>query len=154
VDTLRDATVVASPRIASDPRWPHYVPAAVQLGLKAQLAVKLSLDDQGTVGGLNMYSTSTDKFDPQAPAIADLFATHAALALGQAREVDHVHQALRTREVIGQAMGLLMAQYRLDLDAAFAFLVRTSSRANIKVRDIAEQMVENHLAEIRREDPR
>jgi GAF domain-containing protein len=129
------------------------VPAAVQLGLKAQLAVKLSLDDQGTVGGLNMYSTSSDKFDPEAPAIADMFATHAALALGQAREIDHLHQALRTRELIGQAIGLLMAQYKLDPDAAFAFLVRSSSHANMKVRDIAEQMVEKHLAEIRREAP-
>jgi GAF domain-containing protein len=153
VDSLRDATAVAAPRIASDPRWPRYVPAAVQLGLKAQLAVKLYLDDQGTVGGLNMYSTESEEIDPQAAGIADLFATHAALALGKAREVDHLHQALRTREVIGQAIGLLMAQYKLDPDAAFAFLVRTSSRANVKVRDIAEQMVERHLAEeVRRED--
>jgi GAF domain-containing protein len=153
VDSLRDATVVAAPRISGDPRWPRYVPAAVHLGLKAQLAVKLYLDDQGTVGGLNMYSTSSEEIDPQAPGIADLFATHAALALGKAREVDHLHQALRTREVIGQAVGLLMAQYKLDPDGAFAFLVRSSSHANTKVRDIAAQMVESHLAEVKRENP-
>jgi GAF domain-containing protein len=153
VDSLRDATVVAAPRIKDDPRWPRYAPAAVQLGLKAQLAVKLYLDEQGTVGGLNMYSTASEEIDPQAPGIADLFATHAAVALGKAREVDHLHQALRTREVIGQAVGLLMAQYKLDTDAAFAFLVRTSSHSNIKVRDIAEQMIEKHIAETRREGP-
>jgi GAF domain-containing protein len=153
VDSLRDATVVAAPRIKDDPRWPRYAPAAVQLGLKAQLAVKLYLDEQGTVGGLNMYSTASEEIDPQAPGIADLFATHAAVALGKAREVDHLHQALRTREVIGQAIGLLMAQYQLDTDGAFAFLVRTSSHSNIKVRDIAEQMVEKHVGETRRESP-
>jgi GAF domain-containing protein len=153
VDSLRDATVVAAPRIKDDPRWPRYAPAAVQLGLKAQLAVKLYLDEQGTVGGLNMYSTASEEIDPQAPGIADLFATHAAVALGKAREVDHLHQALRTREIIGQAIGLLMAQYQLDTDGAFAFLVRTSSHSNIKVRDIAVQMVEKHVVETRRESP-
>jgi GAF domain-containing protein len=153
VDSLRDATVVAAPRISDDPRWPRYAPAAARLGLKAQLAVKLYLDEQGTVGGLNMYSTTSEEIHPEAPGIADLFATHAALALGKAREVDHLHQALRTREVIGQAVGLLMSQYSLDTDAAFAFLVRTSSHSNLKVRDIAERMVESHQAEVNRERP-
>jgi GAF domain-containing protein len=154
VDTLREASVISAPYIKDDPRWPRYVSAAVRLGLKAQLAVKLSLDEHGTVGGLNMYSTESEAIDPQAPGIADLFATHAALALGKAREVDHLNQALRTREVIGQAVGLLMAEYRLDADAAFAFLVRTSSHSNTKVRDIAERMVERHAEETRKYRPR
>jgi GAF domain-containing protein len=124
------------------------VPAAVKLGLKSQLAVRLYLDERGTLGGLNMYSTHSDDIDDQAPALADLLATHAALALGKAREVDDLHQALRTRELIGQAVGMLMVQYRLDPDAAFAFLARTSSHSNTKLRDIAAQMVEHHVAKL------
>lgn len=105
IDSLRGATAVSAPRLAHDPRWPQYVPAATRLGVKAQLAVRLYLDERGTVGGLNMYSTHSEDIDPQAPGLADLFATHAALALGKAREVDHLHQALRTREVIGRRSG-------------------------------------------------
>jgi GAF domain-containing protein len=149
VDTLHGPTVVAAPRIRYDQRWPHYVPAAIQLGLKAQLAVKLYLDDEGTVGGLNMYSTGSEDIDPQAPAIADLFASHAALALGKARQIDDLHHALRTREVIGKAVGLLMAKYNLGEDAAFGFLVRSSSHSNTKVRDIAARMVAEHVAQAR-----
>jgi transcriptional regulator with GAF, ATPase, and Fis domain len=149
VESLGNASVVAAPRIGDDPRWPRYVPAAVELGLKAQLAVKLHLDEQGTVGGLNMYSTESEEIDPQAPGMADLFATHAALALGKARQVDELHDALRTREVISQAVGLLMAKYQLEPDAAFGFLVRTSSHSNIKVREIAARMIEQHLAAVR-----
>src|SRR4051812_40845021 len=52
--------VVVAPRIHHDPRWPRDVPAAVELGLRSQLAVKLYLDDQGTLGGLNLYSTTSD----------------------------------------------------------------------------------------------
>jgi GAF domain-containing protein len=149
VQSLRDATVVAAPRIREDSRWPRYAPAAVELGLKAQLAVKLYLDDRGTVGGLNMYSTESEDIDPEAPGIADLFATHAALALGKARLVNDLQAALRTREVISQAVGLLMGKYQLEPDTAFGFLVRTSSHSNTKIREIAASMVEHHIAEVK-----
>ena len=153
VQSLRDVSVVTAPRIRDDPRWPRYGPAAVKLGLKAQLAVKLSLDAPGTVGGLNMYSTESEDIDPQAPGIADLFATHAALAFGKARQVDDLHEALRTREVISQAVGLLMARYKLEPDAAFGFLVRTSSHSNTRVREIATRMIEHHIAEVNESHP-
>jgi len=144
VDILRGDSVVAAPHIRHDQRWPGYVPVAVRRGLKAQLAVKLYLDEVGTVGGLNMYSTESEEIDPQAPGIADLFATHAALALGKALRVDDLRQALQTREIIGQAVGLLMQEHDLDTDGAFGFLVRTSSHSNTKVREVAAQMVADH----------
>ncbi|MCW2848241.1 MAG: hypothetical protein JWR90_2215 [Marmoricola sp.] len=153
VQSLDDSSVVAAARIREDPRWPRYVPPAVALGLKAQLAVKLYLDDRGTVGGLSLYSTESEDIDPQAPGIADLFATHAALALGKVRLVDDLHEALRTREVISQAVGMLMTEYDLGPDAAFGFLVRTSSHSNRKVRDIAAGMIEQHLARVEELDP-
>jgi GAF domain-containing protein len=149
VDSLRNAAVIEAPQIRHDPRWPQYVPAAVKMGLKAQLAVKLAIDGEGTVGGLNMYSTASEDIDPQAPGIADLFATHAALALGKARQVNELHEALRTREVISQAVGLLMATYKLEPDAAFGFLVRTSSHSNTKLRGIAARMIEQHVAQVK-----
>ena len=144
VDSLRGMTVVAAPNLRHDQRWPRYVPEAVQRGLKSQLAVKLSLGEDRTVGGLNMYSTGSEDIDPQAPGMADLFATHAALALGKAQEIDDLQQALKTREVIGQAVGLLMQRYGLDPDGAFGFLVRSSSHSNTKVREVALQIVDQH----------
>jgi len=144
VDSLRGTTVVAAPNLRHDQRWPRYVPEAVQRGLKSQLAVKLSLGESRTVGGLNMYATGSEDIDPQAPGMADLFATHAALALGKAQEIDDLQQALKTREVIGQAVGLLMQRYGLDPDGAFGFLVRSSSHSNTKVREVALQIVDQH----------
>src|SRR5205085_2675321 len=141
VDTLKDAEVVVAPRIRQDRRWPTFVPRAVELGLKSQLAVKLHLDPEGTVGGLNIYSTRTEDVHPDAEGIAELFATQAAMALGYAREIDGLNDALLSRRTIGQAVGMLMNEYALDEDAAFALLVRTSSRSNTKIRDIAARMV-------------
>ena len=98
-----------------------------------------------------MYSTESEAIDPQAPGIADLFAAHAALALGNVRELDDLYAALATREVIGKAVGLLMAKYHLDEDAAFGFLVRTSSHSNTKVREIAARMVKDHVRELKKQ---
>jgi GAF domain-containing protein len=141
VDTLRDAQVVVVPRIRHDQRWPRYVPEAVKLGLRAQLAVQLYVDHEGTLGGLNLYSTTSEEIDPEAEGIAELFAAHAAIALDNARERNTLNQALQSRQVIGQALGIIMERYGISEDQAFAFLVRASTQSNLKLRDIAQDLV-------------
>lgn len=141
VDTLRDAHVVVAPRLQHDQRWPRYIPAAVQMGLRSQLEVRLYLDEGGTLGGLNLYSTTSDEIDEEAEATAELFAAHAAIALSSAHERETLNEALRNRKVIGQAIGILMERYKIGEDRTFAFLVRASNHGNIKVRDIAQDLV-------------
>lgn len=138
---MRQAQVVAVPNIRHEQRWPRYVPRAVDFGLRSQLAVQLYLDEHGTVGGLNLYSTSHDEIDPDAPAIADLFATHAALALEHANERSGLQTALGSRKVIGQAMGIIMERFGIDEEAAFRYLRWASSTRNIKLRAVAEELV-------------
>ena len=142
VDTLQGSDVVVVPAIRHDQRWPRYVPQAVEAGLKSQLAVKLFLDDEGILGGLNLYSTTSDSIDPDARGIADLFAAHAAIALGRANELETLNQALHSRKVIGQAIGILMERYQMSEDRAFDFLVRASSHGNIKLREVAQELVD------------
>ena len=86
--------------------------------------------------------------------MAELFATHAAVAFGKARDIDNLTVALKSRTVIGQATGLVMAKYDLDQDAAFAFLQRTSSHLNMKLRQVAEQIVVEANARAGRDDLR
>jgi hypothetical protein len=141
-DTIQGVPLVIAPRIRHDQRWPRYIPEAVNTaGLRAQLAVRIYLDDRGTVGGLNLYSTSSDEIDEASPATADLFATHVALALGRTRELNDLNAALESRKVIGQAIGMVMERHALTESAAFAYLARASSHSNVKIRDIAAQMV-------------
>lgn len=139
---LRDADVVVAPRLPDDQRWPRYVPRAVELGVRSQLAVKLYLDGEGTLGGLNIYSTTTDEVDEECRAIAGLFAAHAAIALGHVLELEQLKEALHSRKVIGQALGIVMERYQLDEDRAFAFLVRASSHGNVKLRLVAQELVD------------
>jgi GAF domain-containing protein len=146
---MRETTVVAVPRARTDQRWPRYLPEAVRAGLRSQLAVRLFLDDRGTMGGLNLYSTTQETLDPDAEGIADLFAAHAAIALGRAREIANLHEALHSRKLIGQAIGVLMERYGVDEDHAFSFLVRASSHDNVKLRDVAQHLVDEANAKPR-----
>ncbi len=135
-----DAVSVSS--LQHEHRWPRYVPQAREAGVRSQMAVKLYLD-QGTLGGINFYSTISDEVSNDAQALARLFATHAAIALGHARERETLTEGLQTRKTIGEAIGILMERYEMNEDRAFAFLVRASSHTNIKLRAVAQELVDD-----------
>lgn len=141
VTAIREQPVVVAEDIRNDERWPRYVPAAVESGLCAQMAVQLYTNDE-TLGGLNLYSTVSTAIDPNALLAAELFATHAALTLGHVRKESQLSDALTSRMVIGQATGILMERYRIDSERAFQFLIRASTTSNIKLRVVAEELVD------------
>jgi AmiR/NasT family two-component response regulator len=141
VDAMRGRGTAVVEHAQNERRWPRYIPQAVAAGLRSQLGVGLGRNDR-TLAGLNMYSTSSEILGPQAQHMAELFAAHAALALGSARQRDGLTTALGTRKIIGQAIGILMERYDIDEDQAFGFLARTSSEHNIKLRDVAQGLVD------------
>lgn len=143
VDALQGGlpAICAVERLRHVQDWPRYAPRAVEAGLRAQLSLRLD-SEHARIGFLNLYSTSSETVDPEAVHIAELFATHAATALGHARREESLNDALSTRKVIGQAIGLTMARYEIDEDRAFHFLVRASTTSNVKLRDIAKEVVD------------
>ncbi len=67
----------------------------------------------------------------------------AAQALAQQKEhAEHLDQALASRDVIGQAKGILMERERLTSDQAFDLLRRASQMLNIKLREVADRVAE------------
>jgi hypothetical protein len=141
VDALLGGPLVVAHELRHDQRWPNYVPVAVKAGVKSQLAVQLPTRN-GAVAGLNLYSTTSDAVAPEAPHVAEMFANHAALALGHVRKVSNLSEAIASRQEIGIAIGLVMAKYRIDRNRAFQFLTRASSTSQVKVRDIAREVIE------------
>ena len=152
VDAMEGPDLVEAPALRHDQRWPRYVRAAVEQGITAQLAVKLYLDDDAsTLGGLNVYSTENEGVSDEARAMAELFATQAAVALGANRQRLNLNEGLRSRQVVGQAIGIVMERYELDEHRAFQFLVRTSTNSNTKLRAVAQTLVDE--ANARRQAP-
>ena len=148
VQAVEEEPVVVVENLRHEHRWPRYVPAALERGLRSQLAVRLFSDNQH-IAGLNLYSTERDDVDVSSEETARLFATHAAIILGHAQQEDHLTQALQTRKIIGQAIGIVMERYRIDSDRAFQFLIRASSTSNVKLRDVAEEVVTSSIERYR-----
>jgi transcriptional regulator with GAF, ATPase, and Fis domain len=143
VDALtNESHRVVAPAIRHEQRWPEYVPRAIMLGLRSEMAVQIRLDEEGTLGGLNLYSTVSDDIDPDAESLAEVFAMQAAVALGGARQVQQLNLALHNRKVIGQAIGIVMERYQLDETRAFDFLARISSTSNTKLYAVAQHLVD------------
>jgi GAF domain-containing protein len=136
-------TIMVSYDLAHDPRWPNYGPAASEAGVHAQLGVLLTDNGKGR-SALNLYAARPHEFDADAIETAELFASHAAVAMGFVHTVSSLSRAVATRQAVGMAVGVLMERYQLDSERAFAFLTRTSQDSNVKLRDVAAQIVAGH----------
>ena len=139
-DAIRGETITVVNHAARDQRWPTYMPEAAKKGLRSQLGVGL-YNNEEPLGGLSLYSTESDTVANEAVLAAQMFAAHATLALGRAREVSQLKEALDNRNVIGQAVGILMERYRIDDEYALQFLIRVSEQGNIALRNVAEETV-------------
>jgi hypothetical protein len=139
---LDGARLVSVPQLGDDPRWRRYAAAAAAVGVRAQLTVRVVVDDRGTVTGLTLFSTVNADIHPDAEPVAELFAGHAAAALGHDRERGGLTEALRTRELVGQATGILADRYEMTQERAFAFLVRAASQSNMLLRELAQELVD------------
>jgi len=122
-----------------DGNWPNFGPAAAALGLRSQMGIRMTRTD-AEVTGLNLYSESTDAFDPDS-WLPSLFASHASVALGYATKLQSLQGALESRETVGTAIGIVMERYGITSERAFEFLIRMSQNSNTKLRDIASELV-------------
>ena len=121
-----------------DPRWPQYAAEALSIGVDAVMAVRL--DDGAGGAGQALLLVTDSGFDPSVVDVVDVFAAHAAVAATQARVHAELAGALQTRDVIGQAKGILMHRHQMTSDQAFKLLVHTSQNTNIALRQVAEQV--------------
>jgi hypothetical protein len=98
--------------------------------------------DQHARGGLKMYSTSADTTDPHVGHLAEVFAADAALALGCALDKTELQTALGTRQVSGQATGIVTERFRHERDVCPGRLLQVSDDSRTKVRDVAQDVVD------------
>ncbi|HLL08881.1 MAG TPA: ANTAR domain-containing protein, partial [Nocardioidaceae bacterium] len=78
--------------------------------------------------------------------------TYAGMAFGKTRQAEQLNKALSTRKMIGQAIGIVQERYELNEDRAFQFLARVSQTSNIKLADVAAELVSQANARRAAED--
>jgi transcriptional regulator with GAF, ATPase, and Fis domain len=139
LDTLFTEQTVRVPDMDAEARWPRFSQRACELGVRSMLAVQLFVQGDD-LGALNLHSGLSDAFNDESEHVALLFATHAAVAMATAQERHQLHQAVSTRQLIGQAQGILMERFKVTEDRAFHILVNASKETNEKLVTIAEQL--------------
>jgi ANTAR domain/GAF domain len=139
--------------VAHEPRWPRFGPAAAALGIRGVLGTALVPDARPPrlSGALNIFSRRVNGLDHADITTALLLATHASLALAHTHAVTmselkivNLHKAVDSRDVIGQAKGILMARRGISADEAFDLLRRTSQDLNTKLVEVARTLTARH----------
>ena len=148
LDALRQDHTVLSNDLSQDDRWPRWGPQVVErLGLRSSVSYRL-FSTEGNLGALNLYAKKASAFSAEDIHDGLALAAHVGVALAAAQEVEQLEKALGGRTVIGQATGILMERFDLDPDRAFSVLSRMSQQKNVKLRELAEQIVTSRTVPI------
>jgi transcriptional regulator with GAF, ATPase, and Fis domain len=141
LETAFEQHTVLVPDLATDGRWPRFSARAAALGVRSMLSFQLYVEGDN-LGALNLFSREVDGFDERSVTVGELFAAHAAVAYSAAQREAALERALKSRDLVGQAQGILMERDRMRADQAFAVLQRTSQRRNLKLAEVARRLVD------------
>jgi GAF domain-containing protein len=147
IDAGTTGTVLLVDDMRHETRWPDYAAHVVPRGVLSSLSVPLPVQTE-TTGALNCYSRTADAFSDAMIDRALVLAGHLGVAVANAvayadaaKLADDMRAAMASRAVIEQAKGIVMARNRCDADAAFAVLAAESQRRNVKLREVAMDLV-------------
>ena len=131
----------------AEQRWPEFTSLAEEMGLRSYLSAGLGLAGR-RLGALNLSSRDPDGFSQLDEDLVSSFTVPAAAAIVavgrciEARDLaGQFEQALQSRAVINLAIGIIMAESRCNAEQAFATLTRASNNRNMKLRDLATEIV-------------
>ncbi|AQT82973.1 hypothetical protein B1R94_20650 [Mycolicibacterium litorale] len=133
--------------LAADARWPHYRAAALaRTPVRSILSFRL-FGDGHVAGALNLYADNPGAFDDDSIELGLIFAAHTSVAWNSLRREQQFRSALASRDLIGQAKGMLMERFDIDAVAAFDLLRKLSQESNTRLVDIAERLLTSKAAE-------
>ncbi|SDF84229.1 ANTAR domain-containing protein [Blastococcus aurantiacus] len=135
--------------LEDEPRWPRWAAAARPLGLRAAMSAPLVAGD-ATVGAIKVYADHPAAFDARSMHLLALFSAQAALMVANVqvhdrakRLSDGMRQAVRDRDLVGMAKGVLMGRHGVDEDGAFRMLVGRSQEQGAGLADTARKVIDS-----------
>ena len=151
LDCYRAGAPIGSEDLAAEQRWPRFAPVALQAGFLAVHALPMRL--RGTViGALNLFHVDPGDMRPADRTAAQALADVATIAILQHRVVlesqvvsEQLYQALNSRIVIEQAKGMVAERHGLDMERAFAALRGYARNNNVRLVDVANDIIEGTL---------
>jgi len=130
-------------------RWQEFRDSAARHGVLSTMSLPLITHD-GPIGALNMYAETERAFSDGDREVGELLTTQAAFLLANAQAYwdartlsENLEQAMLSRASIEQAKGIIMNSVGCGPEAAIQILIRQSQDQNVKLRDLAEELVRN-----------
>lgn len=141
LSAVREDHCVRVDELAAEDRWPRYRRQALErTPIRSVLSYRL-FADRRSAGTLTFYAEGTHAFGDDAVETGSVFAGYAALAWTTLRRDEQFRSALDSRDLIGQAKGILVERLNIDAAAAFELLKRLSQESNTPVAEIARRVV-------------
>ena len=131
------------------------------MDVHSALSLPLMLGEH-VIGTINAYANSHDAFGEHAVRLGSQFAGPAAVSIynaqllaGAQERAEQLQQALDSRAVIDQAIGIIRSRSGASAEVAFGRLIRMSQTENVKLRVVAERLVDEAVrrAQSRRPQP-
>ena len=145
--------------LGGERRWPRFGPRVGRMGVHSVLSLPLLLPER-VVGALNVYAHGKDAFGSDAVRIGELFARPAAVSVHNAqvlaqsqRLATQLGEALTSRAVIDQALGILMSRTGAGPEEAFDRLRTMSQSQHVKVAEVARTLVAEAVRRARARKP-
>jgi transcriptional regulator with GAF, ATPase, and Fis domain len=149
LDALQQRRIIQVDDMRREARWPRFAPRAAELGALSMLAFPMFVKDD-SLCALNLYAEEALAFSDESKNVGRLLAAHAAVAYSGAQREENLLAAIETRDLIGQAVGLLIERYSITANRAFETLVRFSRQTNRKLRDVAAELIRDAEAGARK----
>ncbi|MHA7284448.1 GAF and ANTAR domain-containing protein [Arthrobacter pityocampae] len=131
---------VRVPDMAHETRWPLFSSRAAEAGARGMLSIQLWVEGDD-LGALNLYSYEANAFTDESENIGLLVASHASVAFAEAEKNRQLNEAVASRDVIGQAKGILMERHKITGEEAFIVLSMASQRTHLKLWDVADRLI-------------
>lgn len=141
LDSVFEERTVRVENMQEEDRWPRFSEKAFEAGAGSMLSFQLFVEGDN-LGALNLYARDAHAFNNESEHVGLLVAAHAAVAFAESRKTKQLHEALSSRDLIGQAKGILMERHKLTGQQAFLILARASQNANLKLIDVAAQLAD------------
>ena len=142
VEAALDELIVRTNDFTTERRWPKSSHAVAELGVRSGLSFKL-YTSSSTAGALNLFGLRPGAFDAQSEVIGSVLAAHAASAILASRHGEQLESALTTRDIIGQAKGVIMERFKVDAMRAFEMLRELSQTTNTRLVEIAVRVIDS-----------
>jgi GAF domain-containing protein len=151
ITCMQSRRAAVSGSLGADSRWPRFGGRVARMDVHSALSLPLMLGEH-VIGAINAYATSHDAFGEHAVRLGSQFALPAAVSIynaqllaGARERAEQLEQALDSRAVIDQAIGIIRSRSGASVEWAFARLVRMSQSENTKLHVIAERLVEESV---------